>query len=109
MIAERAAEAEKLAQEASKSKSADKKEGSDVLKIYRSGVGKYLKINKDEKWVGNSVFFCFFSPENIRTASNKFINSHSFYRADKDEASIVEPAVKKKKVVTNSFGNFSSW
>ncbi|XP_047345957.1 RING-type E3 ubiquitin-protein ligase PPIL2 [Vespa velutina] len=78
LIAERAAEAEKLAQEASKSKNADKKEGSDILKIYRSGVGKYLKINKDEN-------------------------------TDKDEPLTVEPAFKKKKVITNSFGNFSSW
>lgn len=49
LLAERAAEAEKLSQEANKSKNADKKEGNDVLKIYRTGVGKYLKINKDEK------------------------------------------------------------
>lgn len=78
LIAERAAEAEKLAQEASKSKNPDKKEGNDVLKIYRPGVGKYLKINNEDK-------------------------------ADKDEALTIEPAVKKKKVLTNSFGNFSSW
>lgn len=78
LLAERAAEAEKLAQEESKKGNVDKVERNDVLKVYRTGVGKYLKIEKEEK-------------------------------VDKDEASSAEPTVKKKKVVANSFGNFSSW
>lgn len=78
LLVERAAEAEKLAEEASKKEKRDKKEGNDILKVYRTGVGKYLKIEKEEK-------------------------------TDKDEASSAEPTVKKKKIVANSFGNFSSW
>lgn len=45
---ERAAEIERLAQEAAKNKSNNKMEKNDVLKIYRSGVGKYIKPNKEE-------------------------------------------------------------
>lgn len=48
LAVERAAEAERLAQEAAKSKSVEKAE-KDELKVYRSGVGKYIKIDTAER------------------------------------------------------------
>lgn len=47
LIAERAAEAERLAREAAKNKSIDNTEKNE-LKVYRSGVGKYIRINQGE-------------------------------------------------------------
>lgn len=74
LATERAAELERLAQEEIQNKKAEKSEKDDVLKVYRSGVGKYIKMGKD---------------------------------AEKSEGS--ENLVKKRKIVTNTFGNFSSW
>lgn len=48
LIAERAAEAERLLKEESKKQSLNKKEHTETLKIYRSGVGKYIKTNPEE-------------------------------------------------------------
>lgn len=45
LAAERTAEMQRLAEEASKSKRTEKNEKADVLKVYRSGVGKYIKMN----------------------------------------------------------------
>ena len=77
LLVERAAETERLAQEAAKNKSADKSEKNE-LKIYRAGVGKYIKMDKSEE------------------------------KSEKGESSI-ESAVKRKKSMPNSFGDFSSW
>ncbi|XP_034192700.1 RING-type E3 ubiquitin-protein ligase PPIL2 [Osmia lignaria lignaria] len=77
LIAEREAEAERLAQESARNKSDDKRGKKEDLKVYRSGVGKYIKMDKDEK-------------------------------TEKDESNTA-PAIKKKKVAANSFGDFSSW
>lgn len=49
LMTERAAEVERLAREVEKSKSTDKNDKSDVLKVYRSGVGKYIKMDKGEE------------------------------------------------------------
>ncbi|XP_017879618.1 RING-type E3 ubiquitin-protein ligase PPIL2 [Ceratina calcarata] len=49
LTAERAAEIERLAQEAAKSKLDNKNEKDDVLRVYRSGIGKYIKPDKEEK------------------------------------------------------------
>lgn len=49
LVAERAAEVERLAQEANQSKSMDKTDRNDTQKIYRSGVGKYMKLEEQEK------------------------------------------------------------
>lgn len=78
LATERAAEIERLAQEAAKNKSNNKMEKNDILKIYRSGVGKYIKPNKEED------------------------------KIEKEELNIPS-TIKKKKTVTNSFGDFSSW
>lgn len=48
LAAERAAEIERLAQEAAKNKSDNEAGKNDVLKVYRSGVGKYIKPNNEE-------------------------------------------------------------
>lgn len=48
LLVERAVETERLAQEAAKNKSADKSEKNE-LKIYRAGVGKYIKMDKPEE------------------------------------------------------------
>ncbi|XP_076166310.1 RING-type E3 ubiquitin-protein ligase PPIL2 [Ptiloglossa arizonensis] len=77
LIAERAAEAERLAREAAKNKSIDNTEKNE-LKVYRSGVGKYIRINQGEN------------------------------KMEKGEFNI-ESVVKKKKVMANSFNDFSSW
>lgn len=47
LAAERAAEAERLAQEANQSKTTDKKD-NDIQKIYRSGIGKYVKLEHEK-------------------------------------------------------------
>ncbi|XP_020718823.1 RING-type E3 ubiquitin-protein ligase PPIL2 [Bombus terrestris] len=78
LAAERAAEIERLAQEAAKNKSDNEAGKNDVLKVYRSGVGKYIKPNKEEDKM-------------------------------KKEESSIPPIIKKRKIVTNSFGDFSSW
>lgn len=75
LAAERAAEAERLAQEANQSKTTDKKD-NDIQKIYRSGIGKYVKLEHE--------------------------------KADKRDAN-AEPATKKKKVLSQSYGDFSSF
>ncbi|GAB1869842.1 RING-type E3 ubiquitin transferase [Camponotus japonicus] len=75
LAAERAAEAERLAQEANQSKTTDKKD-NDIQKIYRSGIGKYVKLE------------------------NEKLN-----KRDAD----AEPATKKKKVLSQSYGDFSSF
>ncbi|CAK9808925.1 RING-type E3 ubiquitin-protein ligase PPIL2 [Anthophora plagiata] len=49
LAAERTIETERLAQEAAKSKSDNKTGKNDILKVYRSGVGKYVKMDKEEK------------------------------------------------------------
>lgn len=56
LAAERIAEAERLAQEASRTKPADKTDKNDAQKIYRSGIGKYVKLEheKSDKWDGNA-------------------------------------------------------
>lgn len=46
LAAERIAEAERLSQEASQNKSADKK--NDTQKVYRSGIGKYVKLEQEK-------------------------------------------------------------
>lgn len=48
LAAERAVEIERLAQEAAKNKSDNEAGKNDVLKVYRSGVGKYIKPNNEE-------------------------------------------------------------
>ncbi|KZC06381.1 PREDICTED: peptidyl-prolyl cis-trans isomerase-like 2 [Dufourea novaeangliae] len=50
LAAERIVEATRLAEEAAKKKSSNKMEKNE-LKIYRSGVGKYIKMDKDENKV----------------------------------------------------------
>lgn len=76
LVAERAAEVERLAQEASQKKTTDKKDKNDTQKIYRSGIGKYVKLEQEklDKWDANA-----------------------------------EPAAKKKKVLSKSYGDFSSF
>ncbi|XP_012057135.1 PREDICTED: peptidyl-prolyl cis-trans isomerase-like 2 [Atta cephalotes] len=76
LAAERVAEAERLAQEVSQNKSTDKKDKNDIQKIYRSGIGKYVKLEQEklDKWDGNA-----------------------------------EPLTKKKKVSSQSYGDFSSF
>ncbi|KAG7204072.1 hypothetical protein KM043_001923 [Ampulex compressa] len=54
LINERTAEAERLAQEAMKKNEANKKDKNDILKVYRSGVGKYIKMDKDQEKVEKS-------------------------------------------------------
>lgn len=48
LAAERAAEIERLAQEANQSKSMDKTDRNDTQKIYRSGIGKYMKLEQEK-------------------------------------------------------------
>lgn len=48
LVAERAAEVERLAQEASQKKTTDKKDKNDTQKIYRSGIGKYVKLEQEK-------------------------------------------------------------
>ena len=48
LAAERVAEAERLAQEVSQNKSTDKKDKNDIQKIYRSGIGKYVKLEQEK-------------------------------------------------------------
>lgn len=49
LVAERTAEAERLAQEASQNKAADKANKSgDAHKVYRSGIGKYVKLHEEK-------------------------------------------------------------
>lgn len=48
LAAERAAEIERLAQEANQSKSTDKTDRNDTQKIYRSGIGKYMKLEQEK-------------------------------------------------------------
>ncbi|XP_050445119.1 RING-type E3 ubiquitin-protein ligase PPIL2 [Cataglyphis hispanica] len=76
LVTERAAEVERLAQEASESKTMDKRDKNDKPKIYRSGIGKYVKLGQE--------------------------------KLDKRDAN-AEPATKKKKVLSQSYGDFSSF
>lgn len=48
LVAERAAEMERLAQEASQSKTKDKRDKNNTQKIYRSGIGKYVKLEQEK-------------------------------------------------------------
>ena len=50
---ERAEEKERLAKEAAEAKAPKKKKGEDALKVYRSGVGKFVKPidEPEEKYV----------------------------------------------------------
>ena len=48
LTAERVAEAERLAQEASQNKKDDKKDKNDTQKVYRSGIGKYVKLEQEK-------------------------------------------------------------
>lgn len=48
LVTERAAEVERLAQEASESKTMDKRDKNDTPKIYRSGIGKYVKLGQEK-------------------------------------------------------------
>lgn len=48
LVTERAAEVERLAQEASESKTMDKRDKNDAPKIYRSGIGKYVKLGQEK-------------------------------------------------------------
>lgn len=59
-----------------------RKERAQPLKVFRSGVGKYLNTTAIQTSAPN------------RTAVS---------------SSIGEPVAKKKKPVSNSFGNFGSW
>lgn len=47
LATERAAEMERLAQEASQSKTTNKKNKNDTQKIYRPGIGKYVKLEQE--------------------------------------------------------------
>lgn len=47
LAAERTAEAERLAQEADRSKTAAKTDKAD-LQVYRSGIGKYVKLEQEK-------------------------------------------------------------
>lgn len=46
LASERAVEAERLAREANQSNSADKTDRNDIHRIYRSGIGKYVKLEQ---------------------------------------------------------------
>lgn len=48
LATERGAEAERLAQEASQKKTVDKMDKNDIQKIYRSGIGKYVKLEQEK-------------------------------------------------------------
>lgn len=48
LATERVAEAERLAQEASQNKPADKTDRNDIQKVYRSGIGKYVKLEQEK-------------------------------------------------------------
>lgn len=48
LAAERIAEAQRLAQEESNNRLKNKSEGSNALKVYRSGVGKYVQFNDEQ-------------------------------------------------------------
>lgn len=48
LVAERAVEVERLAREASESKTKDKRNRNDTPKIYRSGIGKYVKLGQEK-------------------------------------------------------------
>jgi len=48
LAAERIAETERLAQEASQSKPVDKTDKNDIQKVYRSGIGKYVKLEQEK-------------------------------------------------------------
>jgi len=47
LAAERAAEAERLAQEANQSKTLNKTDKNDI-RVYRSGIGKYVKLEQEK-------------------------------------------------------------
>lgn len=48
LATERVAEAERLAQEASQKKTVDKTDKNDTQKVYRSGIGKYVKLEQEK-------------------------------------------------------------
>lgn len=48
LAAERIVEAERLAQEANQNKVTDKGNRSDIQKVYRPGIGKYVKLNEEK-------------------------------------------------------------
>lgn len=48
LAAERAAEMERLAQEASQKNSANKSDKNENQKVYRSGIGKYVKLEPEK-------------------------------------------------------------
>lgn len=48
LASERAAEAERLAQEANLNNQADKSDRSEVQKVYRPGIGKYVKLEQEK-------------------------------------------------------------
>ncbi|KAL6256161.1 hypothetical protein P5V15_012278 [Pogonomyrmex californicus] len=74
LATERVAEAERLTREASQNKP-NKTDKNDTQKVYRSGIGKYVKLEqKLDKWDGNA-----------------------------------EPVTKKKKILSQSYGDFSSF
>ncbi|XP_014477637.1 PREDICTED: peptidyl-prolyl cis-trans isomerase-like 2 [Dinoponera quadriceps] len=76
LASERAAETERLAQEANQKNSADKTDKNEIQKVYRSGIGKYVKLEpeKSDKWDSNA-----------------------------------EPVTKKKKNLSQTYGDFSSF
>lgn len=77
LLAERAAENERLAQE--KSQSSSSKKTDKVYKAYHTGIGKYIKKDKEKE-------------------ADK----------EKESEGPLQPK-KKKKQANYSFGNFSSW
>jgi len=46
LVADRVAEVKRLAQEASQNKPAGKTDKNDTQKVYRSGIGKYVKLEQ---------------------------------------------------------------
>ncbi|XP_011152553.1 peptidyl-prolyl cis-trans isomerase-like 2 [Harpegnathos saltator] len=48
LASERAAEMERLAEEANQKNSADKKDKNETHKVYRSGIGKYVKLEPEK-------------------------------------------------------------
>lgn len=49
LVLERAAETERLAQEAKQKNARDKTDKSETQKVYRPGIGKYVKLELEEK------------------------------------------------------------
>ncbi|XP_015517116.1 RING-type E3 ubiquitin-protein ligase PPIL2 [Neodiprion pinetum] len=74
LAAERAAEIQRLALEESNKKSKNKNEGGNVLKVYRSGVGKYVQFNDEQTKTEKVDTSSEPKPKKIKDASYTFKN-----------------------------------